>query len=109
MAPRSGDQGEPRRLRHRKPDRPHARDALDAGGQLGVDDEVAAEHQVRFPTIERGAEQELAVAAALAGGDRGEGADRVLMLDLNLDLEAGSLRQALERLERTDGDSRRLL
>jgi len=57
---RSGDQSEPRRLGHREAHRAHAGDALQPRRKLGVDDEVAAEHDLRLAAGESRAQTQLA-------------------------------------------------
>ena len=87
-------------------------DALDpeqALDQFGVEQKTAAEDDVGFALPPRRVEAKHAGPAMLAGDLGGEPAKCGLILDLDFDLETAAPGQPFERLERTDGDSRRLL
>src|ERR1051325_2086801 len=91
--PSSGDESEPRGLGDGKTDGADSGDPLDPGGHFGIHHEVAAEDEPRLPVRERGAKTQLAVPAALAGDGGGESADRFLDVHLDLELEAGGVRE----------------
>src|SRR4051812_33003549 len=67
-------------------------DPLDPRGELGVEREVAAEHQFRLAALEAGLEAQLAIAAPVVAEDCGEAGERGRRLYLDLQLQPGVAR-----------------
>src|SRR3954463_7458388 len=106
----SADECKPRRRRGGEADGSNAGNTLDAGGELGVETEVAAEYHFGLSAAgERGAQTQLALAPTVAAERAGEAAKGFAVLDLDLELQPAALGEGLEQLQRAPRHPRRLL
>ena len=103
----SADQRQLRRFLHRQGDAALAGDALQPGGQFGIELEVAADDQHRLaPARDRDHEAHDAIAGARRLQLARQGRCQRRIGEPDLQLQPARLGEALERLEALDGDAR---
>ena len=105
----SADQGQPRRFLHRQGYRAVAKDAFEAGRQLGVELEVAAEQQNRLARPDRDDAAHRAGAAASRLQRVRQGGHHAGVGQAQLELQPAGFGETLQGLEALDGDARRIV
>jgi hypothetical protein len=103
-----GNERQTRRLGGSEANGKDAVEALDARGGFRVEVEVAADEDVGVAVTRLDAKADLAIAAVFAGKKCREAADGAHILDLDLKLEARTLREPVEGLGAADGHAGRL-
>jgi hypothetical protein len=96
-------------LDDREAHRRHALDSLDPGGELGVEDEIAAEHELGLARSKLAPQAQLAIAAAVGGDRSGEPAIAAGSSTSTSSWRRVRFDSCSNNLQRADRDARRLL